>query len=327
MRFIDNGGVTDPRLNLALEEHLLLTLDVAESHLLFYVNEPAVIIGKHQNTVEEIDTAFVAERGIRVVRRISGGGAVYHDLGNLNFSVITAYSPERFNNYAEFTGPVVAALRSLGVPAEVTGRNDIAVEGRKVSGNAQVVRAGRMFSHGTLLLDTNLDDVTRALRVKPGKIESKGIQSIRSRVANIGEYLAPPIGIAEFRDRLLEHLFPGGPAVHALSDADRDAARALAARKYGTWEWNYGESPPFNLQRARRFPIGEIDLRVQVEDGYVRSIRFTGDFFSGREVSELERALAGVRYARAELAAVLDAADVPSYFAGLGAGDVLELLY
>ncbi len=329
MLFLDNGGSTDPALNLALEEHALLTLDLSDSYLLFYVNRPSIIIGKHQNTIEEIDADFVHEHDITVVRRISGGGAVYHDLGNLSFSFITRYTPQRFNNYAEFTGPVVEALRELGVGAERTGRNDIVVEGRKVSGNAQVVRGERMFSHGTLLLASNLDDVSRALKPKPGKVESKGIQSVRSRVANISEFLAAPLPMDDFRAALLAHLFPGGGPVptHELSGEDRRRVAALADSKYRTWDWNYGASPPFNLQRARRFPSGEVDVRLFVEDGIITTIRFVGDFFSSRGMPDLERCLTGVRYRRDDLAAALERAQAGAFVSGVSEYDLLSLIY
>ena len=329
MRFLDNGGTTDPTLNLALEEYALLTLDLSDSYLLFYVNRPSIIIGKHQNTIEEIDADFVHAHDIAVVRRISGGGAVYHDLGNLSFSFITRYSPQRFNNYAEFTGPVVEALRELGVPAERTGRNDIVVEGRKVSGNAQVVRGERMFSHGTLLLDSNLDDVTRALKPKPGKVESKGIQSVRSRVANISEFLAAPLAMDDFRAALLAHLFPGGGPVpvHEFSADDRRRVEELANTKYRTWDWNYGESPPFNLQRTQRFPSGEVDVRLDVVDGIIKTVRVFGDFFSSREIADLERGLTGVRYRRDDLAGALRTADGGSFVRGVSESDLLSLIF
>src|SRR6185437_2638118 len=160
MLFVDNRDVTDARLNLALEEHVLRNRVEDDDLLLFYVNAPAIIIGRNQNTIEEIDSDVVAARGIRVVRRVSGGGAVYHDLGNLNFSFMTRDVHARFNRYDLFNRPVVDALRDLGVPAELGGRNDILVEGRKISGNAQFARPDRMFSHGTLVFDSNLDDVT-----------------------------------------------------------------------------------------------------------------------------------------------------------------------
>ena len=199
MRFIDNLGITDPTLNLALEEYVLRHKPVDDDCLLFYINAPSIIIGRNQNTVEEINAPVVDARGITVVRRISGGGAVYHDLGNLNFSFITPFEHGRFNRYDHFTKPVLATLHALGVPAELGGRNDILAEGRKISGNAQFATATRMFSHGTLLFDSNLDDVTEALRPKPGKVESKGVKSIRSRVANISEFVRDPITVGELR--------------------------------------------------------------------------------------------------------------------------------
>ena len=172
MLYVSNLDHTDARMNLALDEYLIRHKHEDEDLLLFYVNAPSIIIGRHQNTVEEINADFVREQNIRVVRRVSGGGAVYHDLGNLNFSIITDYRPDRVNRYDEFTRPVVEVLRELGVPAELSGRNDIIADGRKISGNAQFVGGGKMLSHGTVLIDSNLDDVVSALRPKPGKIES-----------------------------------------------------------------------------------------------------------------------------------------------------------
>ncbi|MDF2726267.1 MAG: lipoate--protein ligase, partial [Paenibacillus sp.] len=189
MKFIDNRGMTDPALNLALEEIALKTFPADEDYLLFYINEPSIIIGKNQNTVEEVNAGYVKEHGIHVVRRLSGGGAVYHDLGNLNFSFITNDDGQSFHNYRKFTDPVVQALRKLGVEAELTGRNDIQVGERKISGNAQYSTKGRMFSHGTLMFDSEIDNVVSALNVNAEKIKSKGVKSIRSRVANICEFL------------------------------------------------------------------------------------------------------------------------------------------
>lgn len=204
MLFIDNKGITDPRINLAIEEYCVKNLDINETYLLFYINEPSIIIGKNQNTVEEINADYVKEKGIHVVRRLSGGGAVYHDLGNLNFSFITKDDGDSFSNFKKFTEPVTKALGKLGVNAELSGRNDILAEGRKISGNAQFSTKGRMFSHGTLLFDSEIDHVVSALKVKMDKIQSKGIKSIRSRVANITEFLNEEMTTEEFRQLLLE---------------------------------------------------------------------------------------------------------------------------
>jgi lipoate---protein ligase len=330
MLFADNRDITDARLNLALEEYILRNKMPDDDLLLFYVNAPAIIIGRNQNTIEEINSDLVDARGIRVVRRVSGGGAVYHDLGNLNFSFMTRDVNARFNRYDLFNKPVVEVLRELGVPAEIGGRNDILADGRKISGNAQFATAGRMFSHGTLLLDSNLDDVTAALKPKAGKVESKGVKSIRSRVANISEFLREPISVSELRDRILERIFgtrdPARIPSLVLDAADWSAANDLVERRYGSWKWNYGENPASNVQRVQRFPAGEIDVRLDVHGGEITSARFFGDFMGRSEVSELEAQLKGVTYDRDSLTRALANIDVRQYFGDVSRDDVLALL-
>jgi lipoate-protein ligase A len=325
MLFVDNRGVTDARRNLALEEYVLRHKPTAEDCLLFYVNAPAVIIGRNQNTVEEIDPAVVAERGITVVRRLSGGGAVYHDLGNLNFSFLTPYAPERFNRYDAFLGPVLAVLRDLGVPAELGGRNDVTAGGRKISGNAQFTTLRRMFSHGTLLVDADLDAVTAALRPRPGKVESKGVKSVRSRVANISEFAA--VTVAELRARILERIFgtadPARLPVLPMGDADWAAVDALVASKYGSPAWTYGEDPPSDVRRAVRTAAGELDVRLGVAGGRITAARVYGDFQGPEEVAGFERRLVGASYDRAGVSAALAGVDVTAYFGAVTLDEVL----
>ena len=330
MIFVQNGGITDAHHNLALEEYVLRNKLGDEDALLFYVNDPAIIIGRNQNTIEEIDPDVVAARGIRVVRRVSGGGAVYHDLGNLNFSFMTRDVSGRFNRYDKFNGPVVEVLRSLGVPAEIGGRNDILVDGRKISGNAQFASHDRMFSHGTLLLDSDLDHITAALRPRPGKVESKGMKSVRSRVANISEFLAAPIDVDELRELILEQIFGTRdrsriPTI-PLDDADRRAIDELLEKKYRTWEWNYGQNPPSNIERAHRFPAGELDVRLYVEKGRIASIRIFGDFMGRREVSEIEERLVGLPYDAAVITSALSDFDLSLYFGAIPVEEAMRLL-
>jgi lipoate-protein ligase A len=331
MLFIDNKNITDPRINLAIEEYVLNHLPIdEESYLLFYINEPSIIIGKHQNTVEEIHVDYTREHGIHVVRRLSGGGAVYHDLGNLNFSFLTKDDGKSFANFRKFTEPVIKALHQLGVPAELSGRNDILVHGKKVSGNAQFSRRGRMFSHGTLMLDVDLDVVSHALQVKEDKIQSKGIKSVRSRVANISEFLPKPISMAQFRSFLLDFIFAGIQPIpeYVLTDADWSKIMEISKHRYQNWDWNFGESPAFNVQQRKRFPIGVIDIRLDVaEHGIIDNCKIYGDFFGIGDVADIEQRLTGVRYDRDDLEQALADIEISHYFGNISKEDFLNLIY
>ncbi|WP_413302201.1 lipoate--protein ligase [Bacillus sp. 1P10SD] len=329
MLFIDNKGITDPRINLAIEEYALKNLDIDETYLLFYINEPSIIIGKNQNTIEEINTEYVESNGIHVVRRLSGGGAVYHDLGNLNFSFITKDDGESFHNFRKFTEPVVEALKSLGVNAELSGRNDLLAEGRKVSGNAQFSTRGRMFSHGTLLFNSEMDHVVSALKVKKDKIESKGIKSIRSRVANISEFLPEKMDIQEFRSLILKHIFEGQEDVpeYVLTEEDWEKIHQLSKERYQNWEWNYGKSPKFNLQHSHRFPVGSIDVRLEVNKGLIENCKIYGDFFGVGDVSDIETRLIGLRYEKSELEKALADLEISRYFGNITKEEFVNLIY
>lgn len=330
MYFIDNKGITDPQINLAIEEYILRAMDIEEdSFLLFYINEPSIIIGKNQNTIEEIDTDYVEANGIHVVRRLSGGGAVYHDLGNLNFSFITKDDGESFRNFKKFTEPVVAALAKIGVTAELIGRNDILIDGRKISGNAQFSTNGRMFSHGTLMFDTAIDEVVSALKVRKDKIESKGIKSIRSRVANISEFLEEPMTIEEFRQVVLNSIFGGAENIKykALTDTDWTNIHTLSKERYANWNWNYGKSPKFNMQHSHRFAVGSIDVRLQVNKGIIDDVIIFGDFFGVGEVDVIGDTLKGIQYDRQSISEALVEIDIPMYLGGITQEEFIQLIY
>lgn len=330
MLFIDNKGITDPQINLAIEEYALRHLDPNETYLLFYINEPSIIIGKNQNTIEEINTAYVEENNIHVVRRLSGGGAVYHDEGNLNFSFITKDDGESFHNFKKFTEPVVQALHKLGVKAEMSGRNDlIAEDGRKISGNAQFSTRGRMFSHGTLLFNSEIDSVVSALKVKKDKIESKGIKSIRSRVANISEYLNEKITIQQFRELLLHHIFGEIKEIptYDLTEEDWNKIHEISKKRYQNWDWNYGKSPKFNYQHSHRFPVGQIDVRLEVQKGVIENCKIYGDFFGVGDVEEIEALLIGTRYEKEGLEKALENIDIKKYFGQIEKSDFINLIY
>ena len=327
MYYIDSSNTFDPTLNLALEEYALTNFDLDESYLLFYINEPSIIIGRNQNTFAEINPEYVQEHGIHVVRRLSGGGAVYHDRGNLNFSFITKNDRNAFRNFHRFTEPIIAALRKLGVQAELTGRNDIQVGDRKISGNAQFATKGKMFSHGTLLFDVNLDNIAQALRVNADKIASKGIESVRSRVANIREFLQEDMTIELFRETLLQFLFEGRTVpVLRLTDVDWNRVHKLAEQRYRNWSWNFGKSPECNLERRKRFPAGTIDVRLLVKDGFIEMCKIYGDFFCLDDILDIETSLIGRRYLQDDLMAALSVFDLNRYFGNVSIEQFVSLL-
>ncbi|GAA4859123.1 lipoate--protein ligase LplJ [Paenibacillus vulneris] len=327
MLFIDNQNMTDPALNLALEEYALRNLPIENDYLLFYINEPSIIIGKNQNTTEEVNREYVEANGVHVVRRLSGGGAVYHDLGNLNFSFITRDDGKSFSNYRKFTEPVVQALHQLGVEAELSGRNDIQVGERKVSGNAQFSTRGRMFTHGTLMLNSQIENVVSALNVNPLKIQSKGFKSVRSRVANISEFLREPMTITEFRQYLLNFIFEGAaPTEYKLTEEDWAAVHKLADERYRSWDWNYGQSPEFNVRSMKRLPAGTFDVRLDVKEGVIRGALIYGDFFGVGDAGEFAAKLIGVKYDTEALQQLLDSVDLTYYFGAVTKEEWLELL-
>ncbi|MBC2292454.1 lipoate--protein ligase, partial [Listeria booriae] len=328
MYFIDNKNVKDPTINLAVEEFILTELDLDEPVLLFYINQPSIIIGRNQNTIEEINTEYVAKNNIKVVRRLSGGGAVYHDEGNLNFSFITKDDGDSFHNFAKFTQPIVEALKKQGVNAELKGRNDLLIDGFKVSGNAQFATKGKMFSHGTLMLDLNLDNVVASLKVRKDKIESKGIKSVRSRVANISEFMEQKMTTEAFRDLLLLDLFDvenvKDVKEYVLTEADWEKIHAISEKRYNNWDWNYGKSPKFNLERTKRFPVGGIDVRLDVVKSVIADVKIFGDFFGVGDVTEIEDKLRGVNYDRKAIETALQGVDIKHYFGNITLGDFLD---
>lgn len=320
----------NPHFNLALEEYVLKHLDSDEDFILLWQNEPSIIIGRNQNTIEEINSAYVKENNIHVVRRISGGGAVYHDFGNLNFTFVTKNLKDNLNNFRKFTEPVIQALQNLGVNAEFAGRNDIVVDGKKISGNAQTFYRNKMFHHGTILFNSDLDMVTKVLDVKLDKIQSKGIKSVRSRVSNIYPYLNEPMTMDEFKDTLLKLILDTDDIKskeYILNQTDLDQINKLMEQKYLTWEWNYGESPEFDIQKSNRFEGGKLDIRLNVTDGNIKAIKIFGDFFGAKDVTELEQLLNGQRFEESSLRAFLNQQELEQYFFKITLDDFINCLF
>ncbi|RXK17348.1 lipoate--protein ligase [Macrococcus sp. DPC7161] len=327
MKFIHNNDIHDPSINLAMEEYILKNLPNDETYFLFYVNEPSIIIGKNQNTFAEINQKYVDEKGIHVVRRISGGGAVYHDLGNLNFSFVTNADEDSFHNFKKFTQPIVDALQTLGVEAKLSGRNDLQVGERKISGNAMFQSGDRMFSHGTLMLDSNIDEVVNSLHVNEKKLISKGIKSIRSRVANISEFLETPITMDEFKALLLKAIF-NNEAVdeYVLTESDWQKIHEISEAKYRNYEWNYGRNPKYNYEIKQKFEGGLLELKLNVKHGILEDVKIFGDFFGVGEVKEIEEKMTGLPHQLKAVETALEDVDFSHYFGRVTKEEFLSLI-
>lgn len=322
------GAGTNPHRNLAIEEYLTDT--VPEDTLIVYLwqNKHTVVIGRNQNAWAECRTAELERDGGTLARRLSGGGAVYHDMGNLNFTFITDVGESNALDLKLFCEPVVRTLATLGVKAEVNGRNDITIDGKKFSGNSQYIRQGRVMHHGTIMFDSDLSVVSEALRVDPTKIQTKGIRSVRSRVTNVSEHLPEKVTLPEFRRILLENILKENPGeAYPLTQDDLAAVEKLRAERYATWDWNYGFSPACTMLRRRRVDgCGMIEAYITVEHGKIAALTFKGDFFSASEPDELAAHFVGCTPDRAGYEKALGDVDVSRYFAGLQKDELIDIL-
>ena len=328
MYYIESSN-TDPYRNLALEQVIFDRLDPDMDHFMLWQNKNAIIVGKHQNTSEEINASFVKEHGINVARRLSGGGAVYHDLGNINFTFIRSSGNERGLDFSFFCEPVKEVLRTFGVPVELSGRNDMTVEGMKFSGNAQYIKGGRVMHHGTILYDSDLSMLSKALKPGTDKIESRGIKSVRGRVTNIRPYMKEDMSVADFREALRDRLAGAFDLRKISLEPEHNAAvDELRDSLYARWAWNYGNSPPHNVRKARRFEgCGKIEVFLDIgQEGIIKNIAFYGDFFSSRDPAELCGMLTSCHLEYSELKAALAGTDVSRYFNALDGEAFLELL-
>lgn len=314
--------------NLALEQYVFDRMPREESYFMLWQNSPSIIIGKYQNTLEEINAAYVRERGIRVTRRLSGGGAVYHDLGNINYTYIVDGSIDSQMNMAAFCEPLIRTLRSFGIQAELSGRNDITIEGKKFSGNAQYSREGRIMHHGTIMYDSDLSVLQEALKVSDDKIVSKGIKSVKSRVTNIREHMGQPVSLEEFWQILRKNMCMDGQVKsYEWSPADFQAVEVLRRDRYSTWEWNWGNSPSCTVKKQRRIEgCGSLQVYLEIQHGRLESCQFYGDFFGEGPSKELLMALQGCPLEYEALKYALASVDIRQCFYHLSKEQLIEIL-
>ena len=297
MKYIVNNS-HNPAYNVALEAYAFRELLAEDELFILWINEPTIVIGKHQNAIEEINKTYTDEHGIHVVRRLSGGGAVYHDLNNLNYTIISNKSQEGAFDFKTFSQPVIETLADLGVTATFTGRNDLEIDGKKFCGNAQAYYKGRMMHHGCLLFDVDMTVLGNALQVSKDKIESKGVKSVRARVTNILDELPEKMTVEAFSNQLLNKMKESYPDMteYVFSDDDLKNIQALADQQFGTWDWTYGEAPEYTIKRSVRYPAGKITTYANVEKSVIKGMKLYGDFFGIKDVADIEQALIGLRY-------------------------------
>jgi len=317
---------TDPAYNLAVEEYVFNSLPRDRMYVMLWQNDNAIIIGKNQNTLAQINEAYVRENGIRVVRRLSGGGAVYHDMGNLNYTIIA--DGEGGLDFGRFCTIVLTALEKVGIHGQLNGRNDMTIGDKKFSGNAQYTREGRVMHHGTILFDSNPAVLSNALQVDEAKIKAKGVKSVRSRVTNIRPLLPVDMSLPEFRRVLLQSIleqFPGQE--YTLTAQDLEAIEEIKVNRYDTWQWNYGKSPSCTVARKRRFEgCGSVEAYLSLDQGVITDVEFRGDFFGLEDTDTLAQLLTGCPLQYAALEEALRGTQISRYFMGLDRENFLNLL-
>ena len=325
MRYIKNTS-TNPYYNMAFDEYCLESLSIDEPVFFLWQNRPAVIVGFNQEVNTEVNLDYLKGNGIDLVRRVTGGGAVYHDLGNLNYTIV-GRSEDLERDYPEYASIMAKALQSLGVPATLSGRNDILVEGRKVSGFAKRVCKNRLMVHGTLMYNVDVDVLTKVLNPSNTKLQSKGIASVRSRVANLCEYLPNIPDIQTFSKQLeeiLSHHYQD--TEYQLSEEDLANIQLLTDQKFATWEWNYGRSPKATLTHSARLACGTVEIHLTLAENRISSCRFGGDFLGNLPATDLESALIEVIYDTENIQKRLSSFTISDYFDGVAMEELIKLI-
>ena len=308
---------TNPYFNLASEEFLLKCFQ--EDVFLLYRNAPSIVVGKHQNTLAEINLPFVQEQEILVARRISGGGTVFHDLGNLNFAFFTTGKEGALVDYKRATLPIIEALREMGLEVRLGERNELLLKKLKITGTASHVWKKRVLHHGTLLFSSEIEDMSSALRTVQDKFTDRAVRSVPSRVTNIRDHLKEKMDVEQFQERLMDHMLRTQKDARLYHFSHSDIAEIEARRdsKFATWEWNFGYSPKYQFCKSITFKSGRLDLHMNVEKGVIKDLKIVGDFTSLKDVALLEQKLVGSIHDPETLRIRLYEIEVSDYIAGL----------
>ena len=318
---------TNPYFNLASEEYLLKCR--REEIFLLYRNSPCIVVGKHQNTLAEINLPFVQERAIPVARRISGGGTVFHDLGNLNFAFITNEKEGELVNYRKATGPVIEAMRLMGLEVHLGKRNELLLNGLKISGTASHVYKQRVLHHGTLLFSSEMENLSSALNTARNSFSDRAVKSVRSKVTNIQDHLTEAMEMEEFQTRLFHAVSKGLDAAlpYQYSERDLEEIRNLSNTRFSTWEWNFGYSPKYQFSKSLGFISGQVDLHMNVEKGVIKEVKIEGDFISKKRIRSLEEKVSGCIHDPESLRIRLSEIELEDYISGMRNEEFLSLMF
>jgi lipoate-protein ligase A len=318
---------TDPYFNIATDEYILKHIE--EDCFMLWRNDKAIIVGQYQNTLAEINYDYVKEQNIAVVRRISGGGAVYHDLGNINFSFTQQGKNASLSDFEKFTRPIVQVLQSLGADARFEGKNDLMIDGKKIAGNAAHIHKNKILHHGCLLFASKIRDVSEALRINPVKYTDRAIKSVPKRVTNISDHLKSPVSLEEFTQKLMAHVLATYPNArpYAFTEEDKKKIEKLRDEKYATHEWNFGKSPEYNYKKAVRTGGGLLEINLDVKNGRIERAKIFGDFFSEIGIKEVEDSLINIHHEEGAIRNTLSRLPIEKHFRNIGINELISALF
>lgn len=324
MKYIDNLN-TNPYFNLAVEEYFLRHKN--DEYFILWRDEPCVVVGKNQNTLSEIDMDYIETNNVKVVRRQTGGGAVFHDLGNLNYTFIVNDDGKSFNDFERFCKPIIGVLKTLGVKAEFSGRNDLLIDGKKFSGTAQCKYKNRVMHHGTLLFSSDIVNLSGALKPKKIKFQDKAVKSVVSRITNISEHLNSKIDVLTFKNKIFDYILNNekNARIIPLTPEEVDDIEIIRKNKYETWSWNFGNSPKYDFYNEGKFAGGTIEVNVKVEKGVIVDVKIFGDFFGVKDVKEVEVLLKGIAHDKNKIEEKIKQVNISDYFSKISSEEFIGL--